>query len=140
MGSGASSANLAIQEYESRQGQKLQEDEKNVIRRFSTEAEGKSNEILRSEFERLKLDNSISPKLRHFIEYQIEKIAADIANYAIQKAADIHQRNERLKVLRRHNPPPSLHKLSKLHSASRVCKDDYSSKCDEGDNDQFAKK
>ena len=72
MGSGASSANLAIQEYESRQGQKLQEDEKNAIRQFSTE--GKSNEILRSEFERLKLDNSISPKLRHFIEYQIEKL------------------------------------------------------------------
>ena len=137
MGSGASSANLAIQEYESRQGQKLQEDEKNAIRQFSTE--GKSNEILRSEFERLKLDNSISPKLRHFIEYQIEKIAADIANYAIQKAADIHQRNERLKVLRRQNPP-SLHKLSKLHSASRVCKNDYSSKCDEGEDVQFAKK
>jgi hypothetical protein len=96
MGSGASSANLAIQEYESRQGQKLQEDEKNAIRQFSTE--GKSNEILRSEFERLKLDNSISPKLRHFIEYQIEKIATDIANYAIQKAANIHRRNERLKV------------------------------------------
>ena len=116
MGSGASSANVAIEEYESRQGQKLQEDEKNVIRRFSTEAEGKSNEILRSEFERLKLDNSISPKLRQFIEYQIEKIATDIANYAIQKAANIHRRNERLKVLRTEGGqnPPSLYKLSKI--------------------------
>ena len=138
MGSGASSANVAIEEYESRQGQKLQEDEKNVIRKYSTE--GKSSEILRSEFERLKLDSSISPELRHFIEYQIEKIAADIANHAIQKAAAIHQRNERLKALRTHQNPPSLYKLSKLHSTTKLREDDYSGKVDDGNGDRFGKK
>ena len=126
MGAGASAAN-EIDEYESK-GFILEENEKTFIRSYSFE--GKTSRDLKHEFESLKLDTTLSPEMRQFLEYQIEKIAIEVANEAIQCAAQIHQDNERNKAIKLNNQnPPSLYQLSKLHSKANNSKNDDDINC-----------
>jgi hypothetical protein len=130
MGAGASAANGAIDEYELAKGTTFDEKEKVTIRSYSYE--GKTTTQLKNEFESLRIDTTMSQKLRQFLEYQIEKISVQVANEAIQRAACIHQKNEHIKATKlKQQNPPTLYQLSKLHSESDSVRSTSSSKYNE---------
>ena len=117
-------------EYELAKGTTFDEKEKVTIRSYSYE--GKTTTQLKNEFESLRIDTTMSLKLRQFLEYQIEKISVQVANEAIQRAACIHQKNEHIKATKlKQQNPPTLYQLSKLHSESDTVRSTSSSKYNE---------